>query len=740
MKIILFLWILFFPFYVDAQEFSGKWITAEGCENRPNTWLRFAKNVCLKKSPRNVVTRIAADTKYWLWINDTLVIFEGGVKRGPTPEDTYYDRLDLTRYLRKGDNRIEILLWYFGKNGFAHKSSGKAGLLFDCRGRGFRIISDESWYAAVDTAYGNTSGPFPNYRLAESNIRYDARIGLDFVKINTPAVVLGKAGDAPWNCLYDRQIPQWKNFGMKEYVRTERKDGLEQDTIVCVLPYNMQMTPWLEVEAAPGRTIGIYTDNTFSAGAVNLRAEYVTKAGRQAYESLGWLNGHRVYYVIPHEVKILGLKYRETGYDTEFSGEFSCSDEFFNRFWEKARRTLYVTMRDNYMDCPERERAQWWGDVVNESGEAFYALSPSSRLLCRKGMYELIGWQRPDSSLFAPVPAGNWGKELPGQMLASVGYYGFWNYYLHTGDVEVLNDLYPGVRKYLRLWKTDSAGITAFRKGGWAWGDWGDNKDMRLIFTCWHYLALKGAALMADELDKKEDAREYREMMAGIKEAMNRTCWDGKEYRHPAYSGKTDDRIHALAVVAGIADPEYYPAIKEVFKKQWHSSPYMEKYVMEALFQMGETEFALERNRERFRYMVDHTDYTTLFEGWGIGSAGFGGGTVNHAWSGGTLTLLSQYLCGIQPLLPGYRLFAIHPSPGRMQEASAVVHSVAGRIKSGFRTENDLFILEVEIPRGTKAEVILPEGFRNNILVDGKIKKSYTFILSSGNYRITSWK
>ena len=40
--------------------------------------------------------------------------------------------------------------------------------------------------------------------------------------------------------------------------------------------------------------------------------------------------------------------------------------------------------------------------------------------------------------------------------------------------------------------------------------------------------------------------------------------------------------------------------------------------------------------------MLSYKDYTTLFEGWGIGQEGFGGGTINHAWSGGPLTLLSQ--------------------------------------------------------------------------------------------------
>ena len=77
-------------------------------------------------------------------------------------------------------------------------------------------------------------------------------------------------------------------------------------------------------------------------------------------------------------------------------------------------------MRDTYMDCPERERAQWAGDAVNESGEAFYALSPSSHALTKKWLCEIIDWQQDDGSIFAPVPAGNWRLELPGQTYQSI--------------------------------------------------------------------------------------------------------------------------------------------------------------------------------------------------------------------------------------------------------------------------------------------------------------------------------
>src|SRR5690606_32148792 len=122
-----------------------------------------------------------------------------------------------------------------------------------------------------------------------------------------------------------------------------------------------QITPYIKLESQEGNRVTICTDNYlyYNGGADYIRAEYISKKGIQDYESLGWINGHKVYYIVPKGVKVLDLKFRETGYDTEFAGNFNCSDLFFNLLWEKSRRTLYITMRDSYMDCPDRERAQW---------------------------------------------------------------------------------------------------------------------------------------------------------------------------------------------------------------------------------------------------------------------------------------------------------------------------------------------------------------------------------------------
>jgi len=191
---------------------------------------------------------------------------------------------------------------------------------------------------------------------------------------------------APWNTLEERPIPLWKNAGLLPY----KNDGALPKAgagvaIAAELPYAAMISPYLEIDAPAGLTIDIRTDRYRVHGGPgdnnsynSHRTEYITREGKQAFESLDWLYGESVIYTIPAGVKILGLKYRETGYDCPFRGGFECDDPILNALWQKARRTLYVCMRDNYMDCPDRERGQWIGDVSSQASQTFYSLGRSA--------------------------------------------------------------------------------------------------------------------------------------------------------------------------------------------------------------------------------------------------------------------------------------------------------------------------------------------------------------------------
>lgn len=700
---------------------SASWIgpsNSVSYKAKADQWICYRKSFELSEQPQRAIARIAVDSRYFLWVNGKLAVFEGGLKRGPNPKDTYFDHVNLGKYLHVGNNTIAALQCFWGTDGFSHKSSGLPGFLFEMHAAGANVVSDATWKWLPHPAFGHVSGKMPNFRISERPIHFDARadaiLGWQNPDFNDAAwangLVLGAPPCAPWNSLRLRPIPQWKDYGLSGYkslkVSPPAKDGSTQ--ITAALPYNCQITPYLKVTGAAAKQITINTDDPLN----EIYTEYVTKAGTQEFETPAWMNGHHVIYTIPAGVQVLALKYRETGYSTEFTGRFTCDSPELNTLWEKCRRTLYITMRDNFMDCPDRERGQWWGDAVNEIGETFYSLSPTSSLLARKGIYNLMEWQRPDGSIFSPVPAGNWSSELPDQMLASVGQYGFWNYVLYTGDKETAQFIYPRLLKYLDLWKVGQDGLVVHRAGEWDWIDWGDNIDARVLDNAWYCLALQGAANIAKLMGDSAHANSFSAEREGIIASARRLLWNGNAYLDPLHKGPPDDRANGLAVVAGIAEPEKYDAISKVLTDQQWASPYMEKYVLEALMLMHRADLAVARMKVRYQPAIA-SELTTLPETFPMG------GTSNHAWSGGPLTILSQYFAGIAPMEPGFKTYKVAPQMGPLKEIHGTVDTVRGKIDLSLaRTHNKLEI-RLNSPNATIAELQISDDYGKSFTIGG---------------------
>jgi alpha-L-rhamnosidase len=702
----------------------------------PGSWYCFRNCYLIDGKPKNYILRIAADTKYWLWINGKLEISEGGLKRGPNPKDTYCDIIKNISHLKKGRNYFSILVWYFGKDGFSHRNTPTPGICIELKNDSKVTLPCGKWKYIKHPAFYVPESEKPNFRLAESNIGYDANKKIDIVAPNLDDNNWNLAKeislkDAGWNTLVDRPIPFWKDYGLKGYEKTERNG----DTLKAYLPYNAQITPYLRLYCKAGETVKIQTDDYRGGSAPNVFAEYKTAKGDQEFECKGWMNGHEVLYILPKDAKIIDVKYRETGFNSDFAGSFSCDDNFLNRLWNKAQRTLYITMRDTYMDCPDRERAQWWGDVVNELGESFYALDENAHSLTRKGIRELMDWQRPDSTIYAPVPSGNYESELPMQMLASVGYYGFWTYYLGTSDSNTIKYVYPKVKKYIHVWKTDAQGFVIPRKGGWTWGDWGENKDMTLLYNEWYLIALQGYEKMSTLVGNINEASWAQSTQEKLRRVFHQKFWKGSYYISPDFKGEPDDRAQALAVVSGILPDSLFHIIRPIFNVQYHSSPYMEKYVLQALCKMGYYDDALARMKYRYSEMVN-SPLSTLWEGWGLGEKGFGGGTYNHAWSGGPLTILSQFILGAEPAEPGFSIVRLSPHLSYLKHIYATLPLNKNRkMNITIHKTEDTCDISVKVPKGIKLDFILPSDYQR-MMVNGKTTANNSMLLESGKWKI----
>ena len=701
---------LFWGSSATAGEYSwkAKWISKEQCTSEANTWLAFRKDVHLDKVPQSLVAHIAADSKYWLWINDKMVVFEGGLKRGPAPGDGYYDEVEIAPYLKPGTNRISILLWYFGRAGFSHMSSGIAAMIFDARAEGIEILSDKDWGCEIHSGYGTAHCPATNYRLPESNVRYDANaFPEDWYRLDSqqwfgPAIEIGiEPGLPPFGKLVRRPVPLWKDFGYSEYVSSHPSG----DTLFCHLPYNCQFSPCLKVKAPAGRVISMITDHDYVTEAKCVSGEYVTREGIQEYEHLPWMNGDMLMYIVPSDVQVIDVGFHETGYATEFAGTFSCDDTFLNDYWEKAVRTMYVNMRDSYFDCPDRERAQWFGDIVNDLNTAFYCFDRNADLLAVKGYRELVNWQKPDGVLCHPVPCSNYFKELPMQLINVVGWYGLHNLWYYSGDDSFVAEVYEPIHRYLHeVWQLDSEGLPIYRIGDWDWPDEGQHRDRQAQLNIWYYLALKSEAVSARMLGRESDALENETVMLGIAEKFNRDYWNGNEYRSPDYDDPhPDDRVQALAVISGIAAADKYPAIKDVLSREYNATTYMFPYVLDALFTMGEAQMALDRMKKMYPTVMKD-GCSTLYEHWNHT------GSCNHAWTSGAIVPMFRQLAGVDALEPGYRRFRLAPQMGPLKHISASFETKHGRIAVQLDRSGKKIKASLVVPDGTQCEVRLHNG------------------------------
>lgn len=719
---------------VTTQATAADIITSSGKPTH-GMWLCFRKAVTLSRAVSSATLRIAADSKYILVINGDTVVRYGGLKRGPNPRDTYIDTVTV-RNLKAGHNDIAVLVWYLKSGGFSHRPSPVAGLYFDMEAGRVRVQSDSTWSVRRFTALYVPTGDTPNTRLAESNIGYNAAADTVGLTDTTTAghgwekAVVVSADSAKWGQFVLRPLPMVHYYGVRDYVSTHSSGRL----IYCYLPYDAQVSPVLTLRAGAGKTVAVYSDvYPRMKPEIVARYEYKTRDGLQTFEFPGWISGHTIIYNVPAGVEVVRLAYRESGYACSLAGSFESDDEELNKLWRKAQRTLYVNMRDNFMDCPDRERAPYTGDEAVCFAQIPYALSPEAYMLMRKAVSEFFAWQRKDSVLYGPVPSETWTKEMPQQSLAFLAE-GLWSYYMTTGDIATIKPLLPAFRKYLSLWTLQTSGLPSYRKGGWEWGDWGTGVDLTALHDAWYAAALRTYASLSAVAGNSDEEKWATERRNTIVAAYNRKYLTGSGYRS---SSTPDDRTQGLAVTAGIAPDSVFRRLRNVMTTHKNASPYMEMYVLRALCETGYTDDALTRLRSRYKAMADSV-YTTLWEHF----SPLRTSSLNHAWSGAPLLILSRYVAGIEPIKPAFREFRVCPHMGDLGYVSTSLTVPAGRINLMVDTRGG-YTMKVDVPKSCKARLLLPAGYVGYHL-DGKgVKLSlaadtayYELTVDAGSHRV----
>jgi alpha-L-rhamnosidase len=452
--------------------------------------------------------------------------------------------------------------------------------------------------------------------------------------------------------------------------------------------------------------------------------------GPEMWEPRFTFHGFR-YVVVegwPGELSLADITAVVVHSDMTRTGWFETSDERVNQL----HRNVVWSWRGNAVglptDCPQRdERLGWTGDINAFGSTAAFLYDVRTflgswlqDLAAEQRELGVVPWVVPDVLGLATGPTALWGDvavSLP------------WTLYQEYGDAELLATQYPSMRAFVDsvVPMLDDDGLWS---KGFQFGDWLDpdapakqpskaKAETSLVATAYFCRVTDELARAAVVLGEDADEKRYRALHDSVRAAFRR------EWVTP--SGRLSNEApttYALAICFALLDPTQEARAGERLARLVRESGHHIKsgfagtpWLAHALTRTGHLEDAyrllLQTTPPSFLYPVT-MGATTIWERWDAilpdGKVHATGMTsLNHYAFGAIADWLHRVVGGLSAVGPGYRQMRIAPQPGGGLTWASVTHdTVHGRVRVAWRDLGGVRTVEVVIPMGTVAEVILP--------------------------------
>jgi alpha-L-rhamnosidase len=486
----------------------------------------------------------------------------------------------------------------------------------------------------------------------------------------------------------------------------------------------------------------------------------ITLAGEpsgESFEPTFTFHGFRYAEVTgwPGELSVEDIEAVVVHSDIPRTGWFESSHEGVNQLisnsiWSQRGNFLAVPT-----DCPQRdERLGWTGDIAAYAATAAYQFDVSDFL------HNWLLDVQAESSLpplsFVPfvVPdvlklraggadpfSGDEPTEIPTAIWGDAAVWvpeALWNAY---GDLDRLRAEYPGMVLHLesveRALSPSGLWDTGFQFGDWLDPDAAPDQpadakaDKGVVATACLVRSARFTAETARLLGEEADAARWQDLadrtLAAFTEAY--VAEDGTI---------TSDctTVYSLAIAFDLLDATRRERAGERLADLVREAGYRVStgfagtpFITWALSETGHVGDAyrllLEEECPSWLYPVS-MGATTIWERWDSmlpdGSINPGEMTsFNHYALGAVADWIYQVVLGIRPAEPGYRRILIQPTPGPgIDWAKGAYDSASGRIEVSWSGTAEAFSLDVTIPAGIEAEIVLPGGERSTHLGTGQ--------------------
>ncbi len=452
---------------------------------------------------------------------------------------------------------------------------------------------------------------------------------------------------------------------------------------------------------------------------------YVLKGeGEEMWEPRFTYHGFRYVEVtgFPGTPKLDSIRGRVVHSAVEPIGSFAASKDILNALQRIITWGQKTNLHSIPTDCDQRdERMGWMGDAQGTAEEAIMNFDMAA--FYTNFVRDIRDIQDEKGRLSDTVPH-IWGGENSDPAWATAYPLICWYMYQYYGDTRILEEHYDALRKYVEFLRTKAEnGLVKFS----SYGDWvAIEKCPGSIVSSFYYLY--DVRIMADAariLGRTQDAALYDKLAADIRTAFN------KEYYNPKTGDYADgtQTANTLPLFLGI------PTEKEggawgrlfddiVYKHNSHLTTGIigTKYIMELLTQTGASDLAydiaVKTDYPSWGYMIAN-GATTLWELWQK-REGPSMNSHNHPMFGSVGAWLYKGLAGINlaPGTTGFEKILIVPGTVRdLMHASGSTMTVRGEVACAWsRTERTIRV-EVTIPGGSEAEIVIPKLNIRNVKV-----------------------
>lgn len=639
---------------------------------------------------------ITADDYYKLYINGKFV------GQGPAPAyhfAYYYNRFRVDSYLQEGENVIAVHVYYQGEiNRVWNSGDYRQGMICELRiGDTLVAASDESWkYSDAEEFVGEKTTGYATYYLEDIDcrLRKQGWKMLDFDDRDWSFVCVKKKYDYRF---FPQPTPPVQVYRLSPHCVEETDSGR------YLIDFGKEITGSLTF-FAEGRCGGEQLRLLYGEELENGRVRYemrcgcryeermiLAKGGNEAenydYKAFRYAEVEDPEHCIHPESFAAWVRH----YPIEQEAELKTDNPVLDAVWKICANGVRCGAQEGYLDCPTREKGQYLGDLTITANAQIY-LSGDLRMY-KKALIDFSHSAKICPGLMAVVP-GSFMQEIadfsllwPHQLLT---------YYQHSGDRELLEELYPCAQELLAYFEKFSRkdGLLANVTDKWNLVDWPQeardgyafNLEPEQEYGChnvlnaFYYGALCNLQEIREVLGKKSDW----ERCEKLKESFLRAFYDWETGRFTDTESSFHSALHSNVLPLYFdLTPNPEKTIEIIRKKGMRCSVYFSYFLLKALASHGQQDYAYElmtSTGENSWYNMVQEGATSCFEAWSKEKKW--NTSLCHPWASSPVVIFVEDICGIRRKSPGgsyclrethipqslSRIFLKLPENGKMTE------------------------------------------------------------------------